>query len=138
MRTQKKVVQMQWTNNKFITTLGISIVLALGMISVVFGVIYLSSGGDIPVPLPALLMAFAIVFVLGSVFFEDRGADRVGALVGGSIVAAIVSLTMMLICGGVLYLLTNGMKTGIDKIVSMLAVCMVIGMAAFSYLRAHR
>lgn len=129
---------MQWTNNKFITTLGISIVLALGMISVVFGVIYLSSGGDIPVPLPALLMAFAIVFVLGSVFFEDRGADRVGALVGGSIVAAIVSLTMMLVCGGVLYLLTNGMETGIDKIVSMLAVCMVIGMAAFSYLRAHR
>ncbi len=129
---------MQWTNNKFITTLGISIVLALGMISVVFGVIYLSSGGDIPVPLPALLMAFAIVFVLGSVFFEDRGADRVGALVGGSIVAAIVSLTMMLVCGGALYLLTNGMETGIDKIVSMLAVCMVIGMAAFSYLRAHR
>ncbi len=129
---------MQWTNNKFIITLGISIVLALGMISVVFGVIYLSSGGDIPVPLPALLMAFAIVFVLGSVFFEDRGADRVGALVGGSIVAAIVSLTMMLVCGGVLYLLTNGMETGIDKIVSMLAVCMVIGMAAFSYLRAHR
>ncbi len=129
---------MQWTNNKFITTLGISIVLAFGMISVVFGVIYLSSGGDIPVPLPALLMAFAIVFVLGSVFFEDRGADRVGALVGGSIVAAIVSLTMMLVCGGVLYLLTNGMETGIDKIVSMLAVCMVIGMAAFSYLRVHR
>ncbi|KAB3547646.1 MAG: heat-shock protein [ANME-2 cluster archaeon] len=129
---------MQWTNNKFITTLGISIVLAFGMISVVFGVIYLSSGGDIPVPLPALLMAFAIVFVLGSVFFEDRGADRVGALVGGSIVAAIVSLITMLVCGGVLYLLTNGMETGIDKIVSMLAVCMVIGMAAFSYLRAHR
>ena len=129
---------MQWTNNKFITTLGISIVLAFGMISVVFGVIYLSLGMGIPVPLPALLMAFAIIFVLGSVFFEDRGADRVGALVGGSIVAAIVSLTMMLVCGGVLYLLTNGMETGIDKIVSMLAVCMVIGMAAFSYLRAHR
>ncbi|MGP8321383.1 MAG: heat-shock protein [Methanosarcinaceae archaeon] len=129
---------MQWTNNKFITTLGISIVLAFGMISVVFGVIYLSSGKDIPVPLPALLMAFAIVFVLGSVFFEDRGADRVGALVGGGIVAAIVSLIMMLVCGGVLYLLTNGMETGIDKIISMLAVCMVIGMAAFSYLRAHR
>ncbi len=129
---------MQWTNNKFITTLGISIVLALGMISVVFGVIHLSSGKDIPVPLPALLMAFAIVFVLGSVFFEERGADRVGALVGGGIVAAIVSLIMMLVCGGVLYLLTNGTETGIDKIVSMLAVCMVIGMAAFSYLRAHR
>ena len=31
---------MQWTNNKFITTLGISIVLAFGMISVVFGMIF--------------------------------------------------------------------------------------------------
>ncbi|MEA3282461.1 MAG: heat-shock protein [Euryarchaeota archaeon] len=129
---------MQWRNNKFITTLGISIVLALGMISIVFGVIHLSSGGDNPVPTPALLMAFAIVFVLGSVFFEDRGADRVGALVGGGIVAAIVSLITMLVCGGVFYLLTNGMDTGVDKIISMLAVCMVLGMAAFSYLRSHQ
>jgi hypothetical protein len=129
---------MQWTNNKFITTLGISIVLAFGMISIVFGVIYISSGVGIPVPLPALLMAFAIVFVLGSVFFEERGADRVGALVGGGIAAAIVSLIMMLVCGGVFYLLINGRDTGIDKIVSMLAVFMVVGMAAFSYLRTHR
>ena len=129
---------MQWRNNKFVTTLGISVVLAFGMISIVFGVIYISSGEDLPVPLPVMLMAFAIVFVLGSVFFEDRGADRIGALVGGGIAAAIVSLIVMLVCGGVLYLLTNGMETGIDKIVSMLAVCMVLGMAAFSYLRAHQ
>ena len=129
---------MQWRNNKFVTTLGISVVLAFGMISIVFGVIYISSGEDLPVPLPVMLMAFAIVFVLGSVFFEDRGADRVGALVGGGIVAAIVSLITMLVCGGVLYLMTNGMNTGIDKIISMLAVCMVLGMAAFSYLRSHR
>ena len=132
---------MQWIKNKFITTLGISIVLALGMISIVFGVINLfsvSSLGDLPVPLPVLLMVFAIVFVLGSVFFEERGAEWVGAMVGGSIAAAIVSLILMLICGGVLYLLTHGMETGIDKIISMLAVCMVIGMVAFNYLQAHR
>ncbi len=132
---------MQWIKNKFITTLGVSIVLALGMISIVFGVIYLfsvSSLKDLPVPLPVLLMVFAIIFVLGSVFFEERGAERVGAMVGGGIAAAIVSLILMLICGGVLYLLANGMETGIDKIVSMLAVCMVIGMVAFNYLQAHR
>jgi len=132
---------MQWIKNKFITTLGISIVLAFGMISIVFGVVHLfsvSSLEDLPVPPPALLMVFAIIFVLGSVFFEERGADRVGALAGGGIAAAIVSLILMLICGGVLYLLTHGMETGIDRIVSMLAVCMVIGMVAFNYLRAHR
>jgi hypothetical protein len=41
---------MQWTSNKFITTLGISIVLAFGMISVIFGMVCPSSGGGYPGP----------------------------------------------------------------------------------------
>ena len=67
---------MRWTQNKFTKTLGISIIIALGMVSATFGVINLFAEGDNPVPLPALLMAFAIVFVAGSVFFEALGADR--------------------------------------------------------------
>lgn len=134
----KKMSKMQWTENKFVKALGISIVLALGMISLVFGAISLVGGNGNPVPLPALLMAFAIVFILGSVFFEDRGAERVGALVGGCIAAAVLTLTLVLICGGVLFLLENGVETGVDKIVSMLAVCMIIGMATFNYLRDGR
>ncbi|MEA1945513.1 MAG: heat-shock protein [Euryarchaeota archaeon] len=129
---------MQWIENKFTRALGISIILALGMISIVFGAIHLFAAREISVPLPVLLMAFAVVFVLGSVFFEERGADRIGALIGGGVTAMVLSLVLILICGGVLHLLTQGMETGIDRIVSMLAVCMVIGMAAFNYLRAYR
>jgi len=138
MQLRLKVIRMQWTQNKFTKALGISIVLALGMISIVFGAISLLQYHENPVPLPALLMAFAIVFILGSVFFEDRGAERVGALVGGCIAAAVLTLTMVLICGGVLFLLRDGLETGVDKIVSMLAVCMIIGMATFNYLRDGR
>jgi len=132
------MIQMQWIENKFTRALGISIILALAMISIVFGAIHLFTAREISVPLPVLLMAFAIVFVLGSVFFEERGADRIGALIGGGVVAMVLSLVLILICGGVLYLLIHGMETGIDRIVSMLAVCMVIGMAVFNYLRAYR
>jgi heptaprenylglyceryl phosphate synthase len=45
------------------------------MISIVFGAISLFVGGGDPATILALLMAFAIVFVTGSVFFEVRGAD---------------------------------------------------------------
>lgn len=133
----KKLGKLQWMENRFAKALGISAILALGMISVVFGAVRLFAKGGNPVPLPALLMAFAIIFVLGSVFFEERGADRIGALVGGGIAAVAVSLVMVLICGGVLYLLENGMQTGIDRVVSMLAVCMVLGMVTFNYITHH-
>ena len=133
----KKLGKLQWMENRFAKALGISAILALGMISIVFGVVRLFAEKGNPVPLPALLMAFAIIFVLGSVFFEERGADRIGALVGGGIAAVAVSLVMVLICGGVLYLLENGMQTGIDRVVSMLAVCMVLGMVAFNYITHH-
>ncbi|HIE31330.1 MAG TPA: hypothetical protein EYP67_02975 [Methanosarcinales archaeon] len=128
---------MRWTQNKFIRSLGISIVIAFGMVSATFGAINLFVEGGNPVPLPVLLMAFAIVFVLGSVFFEERGADRIGALIGGGIAAAVVSLVLVLICGGVIYLLIHATETGVDKIASMIAVCMVIGMAALNYSTHH-
>lgn len=133
---------MRWTENKFISALVISTILALGMISIVFGAIYLFTYKEIAVPMPVLLMAFAIAFVLSSVFFEERGADRIGALIGGGITAIMLSLILVLTCSGVLYLLTHGMETGIDKIASMLAICMIIGMVIFNYiahnLRGHR
>ena len=67
---------MRWTQNKFTKALGILAILVRGMISIVFGAISIFAGGGDPATLPALLMAFVIVFVTGTVFFEARGADR--------------------------------------------------------------
>ena len=137
-----KMSRIPGLDNKFTKALGISVVIALGMVSATFGVVSLFAKCGNPVPLPVLLIVFAIVFVTGSVFFEERGADRIGAMVGGGIAAAMVSLVMVLICGGVVYLLAHGTETGVDKIASMLAICMVIGMVAFNYsthqMRARR
>ena len=66
---------MRWTQNKFTKALGISAILALWIISIAFGAISLFAGGGDPVTLPALRLAFAIVFVTGSVFFEARSAN---------------------------------------------------------------
>ena len=61
---------MRWAQNKFAKALGILIVIASGMVSIVFGAISIFVKGGDPATLPALLMAFAIVFVTGTVFFE--------------------------------------------------------------------
>ncbi|MCK5108805.1 MAG: hypothetical protein KAR25_03855 [Methanosarcinales archaeon] len=66
---------MRWTQNKFTKALGISIIIAFGMVSDTFGVISIFAGGGDPATIPAMRLAFAIVFVTGSVFFEARGAD---------------------------------------------------------------
>ncbi|MEA1908387.1 MAG: hypothetical protein U9N43_05085 [Euryarchaeota archaeon] len=65
---------MRWNQNKFTKSLGISAILAPGMISIAFGAISIFAGGGDLATLPALLIVFAIVFVTGSVFFEARGA----------------------------------------------------------------
>ena len=66
---------MRWTHNKFTKALGILAILALVMISIDFGAISPCVNGGDPALLPALRLAFAIVFAAGSVFFEARGAD---------------------------------------------------------------
>lgn len=67
--------EMRGTQNKFTKALGTVVILALGIVSIVFGAISIFARGSDPATLLALLLAFAIVFVTGSVFFEARGTD---------------------------------------------------------------
>ena len=64
---------MRWTQSKFTKSLGISVIRIRGVILIVFGAISIFVKGSDPAALPAPVLAFAIIFVTGSVFFEARG-----------------------------------------------------------------
>lgn len=79
------------SENPFVQAIAASTVMAVFMIGVALGIMFMMSNSISPMPLPLILLIFAVVFITGSVFFENRGADQVGSLVGGFI--ASVALT---------------------------------------------
>ncbi|MGP8319953.1 MAG: heat-shock protein [Methanosarcinaceae archaeon] len=117
------------SDNPFIQALAISISMAVFMIGVAFGIINMASTGESPMPFALLLLIFAVVFITGSVFFEERGADHVGSLIGGCIAAFTLTFTLMAFFSGIIYSFNGGIDTlGWENIVSALAICMISSM----------
>ena len=116
-------------DNPFVQALAISTAMAVFMIGVALGIINIISTGSSPMPLAFLLLIFAVVFITGSVFFEERGADHVGSLIGGSIAAFAATFAAASFFSGIVYAFDGGINTlGWEQIVSALAICMVASM----------
>lgn len=117
------------SENPFLKAITISTTMAVFIIGVAFGLKYMLSEGAIPMPLWTLLLIFAIIFIIGSVFFEQRGADQVGSLIGGSIVAVSTTFASVSFFGGMVYAFNGGIQSlGIESVISALAICMIISM----------
>ncbi|HJH31837.1 MAG TPA: heat-shock protein [Methanosarcinaceae archaeon] len=117
------------SDNPFVQALAISLSMAVFMIGVALGIINIVKTGTPPVPFALLLLIFAIVFIAGSVFFEERGADHVGSLIGGCIAAFTATFALMSFFSGIVYALNGGITTlGWENIISALAICMVASM----------
>lgn len=124
--------------NHFVQAIAMSVMMALIMICVVFGVIYLlSPTGDNQIPAPLILLVFAVVFIYGSVFFEkQRDVDKMYSMVGGVIVALVVTFILITLGNGLYYaFFDNGLTDiGFDKLLSSVAIGMIASMIAYNYL----
>ncbi|MCQ6962966.1 heat-shock protein [Methanolobus chelungpuianus] len=121
-------------DNPFVQALAVSTVMALFMISVALGIMNMASNvaassDTTPVPTAVILLIFAVVFIAGSVFFESRGADYIGSMVGGAIASFIATFVATAFFTGVTYALNGGIRAlWWEQILSALAVCMVASM----------
>ncbi|MBW6470872.1 MAG: heat-shock protein [Methanosarcinaceae archaeon] len=116
-------------DNPFVQALAISTAMGVFMIGVALGIINMVTTGASPLPLALLLLIFAVVFITGSVFFEQRGADHVGSLVGGCIAAFAATFAVTSFFSGIIYAFNSGIETlGWEQITSALAICMVASM----------
>lgn len=124
--------------NHFVQAIAMSVMMALIMICVVFGVIYLlSPSGVNQIPAPLILLVFAVVFIYGSVFFEkQRDVDKMYSMVGGVIVALVVTFILITLGNGLYYaFFDNGLTDiGFDKLLSSVAIGMIASMIAYNYL----
>jgi hypothetical protein len=111
------------------TVLGMS----LTMIAVALGIIYLFDTG-LPLPAPVILLVFAIGFILGSVFFERRGAEHPWSLVGGALASMGMTFLVISIVGGILFI-ANGSLSAIpvNTVLYSLSACMIVSMVTLNF-----
>jgi hypothetical protein len=117
------------TENPFVQALVVSTTMAIFMVGVAFGLMSMAREGSTPVPMAVMLLIFAVIFIAGSVFFESRGADYMGSLVGGAIISLVATFSATAFFSGVRFAIGGGItEIGFDQVVSALAVCMVASM----------
>lgn len=124
--------------NHFVQAIVMSVMMALIMICVALGVKYLlSPSGENQIPGPLIMLAFAVVFIAGSVFFEkQRGVDKMYSMVGGAIVSIVVIFILITLGNGIYYaIFANGLaEMGFETILSSIAIGMIASMVAYNYL----
>ncbi|MDG6244818.1 MAG: heat-shock protein [Methanolobus sp.] len=126
------------TENPFVQALTVSTTMAVFMVGVAFGLMSIAKTGSTAVPMPLMLLIFAILFIAGSVFFESRGADYMGSMAGGAIVALVATFSATAFFSGVKYAIEGGIsELGWEQIISAMAVCMIASMLLIRVLQ-HR
>ncbi|MEZ5336209.1 MAG: heat-shock protein [Methanolobus sp.] len=121
------------TENPFVQALVISTTMAVFMVGVAFGLMSLATNG-LDVPMFAILLVFAVIFIAGSVYFESRGADYMGSLAGGAIISLVATFSTTAFFTGVKFAIEDGISSiGADQVVSALAVCMIASMFLIRY-----
>ncbi|WMW24446.1 heat-shock protein [Methanolobus sediminis] len=126
------------TENPFVQALVVSTTMAVFMIGVAFGLMSMAREGSTPVPMAVMLLIFAVIFIAGSVFFESRGADYMGSLVGGAIIGLVATVSATAFFSGVRFAIGGGItEIGFDQVISALAVCMIASMLLIRILQ-HR
>lgn len=119
--------------NYFLRTLVLVVGMSLTMIAVALGIIYLFETG-MPMPAPLIFLIFAVLFIIGTTFFEGRGAVHPWSLIGGAVSSIAVTFIVTSIIGGILYVATGGLSAiPVETVVYSLAACMIVSMVTLNF-----
>lgn len=117
------------SENPFAQAIAISTSMALFMIGVAMGIMTMLSTKSTPLPFAVILLIFAVIFIASSVFFENRGADHVGSLMGGGIAGFALTFAIIAFFTGISFAAQGGIQgIGWERMVSALAICMISSM----------
>jgi len=98
-----------------------SIVLALLMVTIAFGIRAIATGG-MPIPTHYLLLTVAIAFVIGTVILNQN--DELRTVVGGGIFAVLASFIVLSIIGGVISIFEDPPTFGL--LLSAVSLCIIL------------
>ena len=124
-------------NDRILRRFVVVMVIALFLYAMILGIIYLASGDTerAMVPVPVLLLVFALAFIFTSMFFVDRGAVYPWSLIGGGVAALGVTFIFTAVFGGIQYII-DGKFAGLDWNISVyiLALCIIVSVVMTTYI----
>ncbi|MEM2925214.1 MAG: hypothetical protein QXJ68_05950 [Methanocellales archaeon] len=116
------------TSSYLIDSLLLSFSVSMLILFVAFGLMYIFENKESPISIPLLLLLIATSFIVGSAYFDKKGAHSIYSLIGGAIVSASATFIITSVIGGIRYLLTN-LSTGsippLESIISVIALLMI-------------
>lgn len=126
-------------NNPFTQALVVYIGMATFTIGIAFGIMSIVHTRTTPIPYAILLLMFAVILIAGSVFFENRGADQLGSLIGGAIVALLVTFIIGAFFSGI-YAVFNGSVNNIgwETFVTGLAISMIASLLIIKMVQYYK
>lgn len=122
----------------FTSALALSFALALLMILMALGIMYIAKNLGSVLPLyPYILLLFAVSFIICSVFLTAKKVERKKSIIGGGMMALAVTFALVMLCSAVWYLVTSSCEPckflGPEGFIIALAVCMVISWIMLTY-----
>jgi len=122
---------MKWEYRKYLNGVALSVALALLMLYIALGLVFLVERGN-PVPTPFTLLIFAISFVICTVYYKSRGGGAiVESLFRGCFLAICATFALIAVIGG-LILTMEGEIPEPNMMISTLALCIVISVVLLS------
>lgn len=103
--------------------------MAVFLVDMGLGLFEIFSTKTSPLPRAFILLIFAVVFITAMVFYERRGVDPFGSLLGGALAGFGFSFVIVFLVGGVQFAFSGGISAlGWEQVISAVAGCMVLSM----------
>lgn len=105
----------------------VSVIMALAMMLIAFGFMYLfSANAELNVPTAVFLIVFAISFIIAAILLERSGISQVSSLIGGMAVALCATILVVALVSGI-YFIQKAMLYTVDSntILTGFAICLI-------------
>ena len=114
--------------NPFVKTLTVSVLMAIFLVDMGLGLFEVFSTKASPLPSSLVLLVFAVMFIIGLVFYERKELDAKESIFGGALTGFGFSFVFITLAGGVQFAFEGGISTlGWGQVISAIAISMVAG-----------
>lgn len=119
-------------NNKIYRKLASVLAISTTLLMFFIGAVNIKNTG-LPFHIPIIVIIFAIGFVLGSLFSENRNGVYPWTLMGGFIISIIITVVITCVFSGVIFSSTGGLfKTNTDLLIYSFSACMIFSVIALN------
>lgn len=112
-------------NNKMTKKLILVVSLSITILLFFIGIVNIKNIG-LQIPISGIVVIFAIGFVVGTILSENRNGVYPWTLIGGSIIAIIVTVVITCVFSGIMLSVTGGIfELDTDRLIYSFSICMI-------------